>query len=589
MSTPDVMRLILEVLGGLALFMFGMDRMSAGMRGAAGDQLRTLLLRSTDHRGKGYLLGVLMGGLAHSSAATVLLIGFVHAGLLTLGRAIPPVLGANLGTTLSMQLLSFGLGDFALAIIAAGFLASVAGPGKRFRAVGGAMLGLGLLFLGMRIMGDAIRPYRDLFSPWLARTDSTTLSAQLAGIGIAAGVTAIIQSSGATLGMCFALASAGVFTRLDQVLPLVLGAHIGTCATGFLGSIGTQVDGKRTAVSHLIFNLFNATLGVLLAPWLLALIPHLSSSLTRQIAHLHTAVMLIAGLIALPLTGPFEALIRRIWGWNRPSPPSSFLDPALLPKPETALRACLLELRRVLTLVTASFKIDAELFFRVRRKRLRAVERNEELVDEIKRAMGRYLARLAGTNLSRRQIVLMQEVNRCMSDVERIGDHIENLAAISVRRRAYKLEAYVEPASFNDLFEAFRLAAVTVSEVEHSLDPDRADLARRAGDVLALRIRYFEHSRGTRIRFAGRIAEHAVPPIAALFFSEYLLTLDRIVQHASQIALAEQQADFWIKASKLDEPAPSTAAAPAPVTPVDPDEYLSRLPPDDGPPAPASG
>lgn len=588
MNDANAVLLILEVLGGLALFMFGMDRMSAGMRDAAGDQLRTLLLHSTDRKGRGYLLGVGMGGLAHSSAATVLLVGFVHAGLLTLGRAIPPVLGANLGTTLSMQLLSFGLGDFALAIIAAGFLVSVAAPGKRFRAVGTAVLGLGLLFLGMRIMGDAIRPYRDSLAPFLSRTDSATLSAQLAGIGIAAGVTAIIQSSGATLGMCFALAAAGVFTRLDQVYPLILGAHIGTCATGLLGSIGTNVDGRRTAVSHLVFNIFNAALGLLLAPGLLALIPRLTSDLTRQIAHSHTAVMLIAGLIVLPLSGPFEALIRRICGRNRPSPPASFLDPGLLSKPETALRACLLELRRVLTLVTASFKIDAEFFFHFRSGHLRAVERNEELVDEIKRAMGRYLARLAGMDLSRRQIVLMQEVNRCMSDVERIGDHIENLANISVRRRTYKLEAYVETASFNDLFEAFRLAAVMVGEVEHSLDPDRADLARSAGDVLALQARYLEHSRGTRIRFSGRIAEHAVPPIAALFFSEYLLTLDRIVQHASAIALTEQQGDFWIKASKLDESAPAAPVAPVPVTPVDPDEYLARLraeekPPESGP------
>lgn len=586
MNAPEATRLILEVFGGLALFMFGMDRMSAGMRGAAGDQLRTLLLRSTDRKSRGYLLGVLMGGLAHSSAATVLLIGFVHAGLLTLGRALPPVLGANLGTTLSMQLLAFGLGDAALAIIAAGFLLSVAAPGARLRAIGGAVLGLGLLFFGMRIMGDAIRPHRDLLAPWLVRADSASLSARLAGIGIAAGVTAIIQSSGATLGMCFALASAGVFTSLDQVFPLVLGAHIGTCATGLLGSIGTQVDGRRTAVSHLIFNVFNAALALALAPWLLALITRLSPSLTRQIAHLHTAVMLIAGLIALPLTGPFEKLVRRLCGRNRPSPPASFLDPGLLMKPESALRACLQELRRVLALVTASFKIDAEFFFRVRPGRLRAVERNEELVDEIKRAMGRYLARLAGADLSRRQVVLMQEVNQCMSDVERIGDHIENLASISVRRRAYKLEAYVEAATFNDLFEAFRLAAAIVSEVERSLDPDRADFARGAADVLALQARYGEHSRGTRIRFSGRIAESAVPPIAALFFSEYLLTLDRIVQHATRIALAESQADFWIKAAKLGATAPAAAAPTAPVTPVNPDEYLSRLSPDEAGPTP---
>jgi phosphate:Na+ symporter len=587
MDSSDAMFLLFEVLGGLALFMFGMDRMSVGMRGAAGEKLRTVLLRSTDRRGRGYLLGVLMGGLAHSSAATVLLIGFVNAGLLTFGRAIPAVLGANLGTTLSMQLLSFGLGSYSLAILAVGFLISVAAPRERIRAAGMALLGLGLLFLGMQIMGDAIRPHRALLAPWLARINGTTLSGRLTGVAIAAGITAIIQSSGATIGMSFALASAGIFTRLDQVFPLVLGAHIGTCATGLLGSIGTQVDGRRTAVSHLIFNLFNAALGLLLAPWLLKLIPLLSPDLTRQIAHVHTGVMLLAGIALLPFVGPYQKLIRLLCGRNQPSPAASYLDPAHLAQPETALRACILELRRVLSLITVSFKMDAEFFFRLRPGKLRAVERNEDLIDEIKRAMVRYLSDLAKANLSRRQIILMQQVDRCMSDIERIGDHIENLANISRRRRAYKMAGYVEAASFDDLFEAFRLAAFMVSEVEHSLNPDGADIQKNAQAVLALRARYFEHSRGTRIRFSGRIAEHAITPIAALFFSEYILTLDRIVQHVAQIALAEHQADFWIKASKLGLPADEPRLSPTPVEPVNPDDYLSRMPfEDEAPDAP---
>ncbi|MDZ4199853.1 MAG: Na/Pi symporter, partial [Kiritimatiellia bacterium] len=171
MSLSNGLFSIFALLGGLALFLYGMDRMAQGLRGAAGGQLRAMLGATTHRRDTGFLLGLLMGTLAHSSAATVMLVGLVNAGLLTLGQALAPVVGASVGTTVSMQLLSFRLDAYAFAILAAGFLWSLIAPGERARHAGRALFGFGLLFLGMRTMSGAVQPHRELLAPLLARVD----------------------------------------------------------------------------------------------------------------------------------------------------------------------------------------------------------------------------------------------------------------------------------------------------------------------------------------------------------------------------------------------------------------------------------
>ena len=192
----------------------------------------------TTRKLSGIGLGTLIATLVHSSATTVMVVGFINAGLMTLAQSIPVVLGANIGTTISMQAISFSLGKYALFAVTLGFITSMVAQNPKTRKIGLSVMGFGLLFLGMNLMSDAIKPYRDLLKPVMASISGETTRGLVLGILMSVLLTSIIQSSGATIGMAFALVQAGVLTSVEQTMPIILGAHIGTCATALLGSIG---------------------------------------------------------------------------------------------------------------------------------------------------------------------------------------------------------------------------------------------------------------------------------------------------------------------------------------------------------------
>lgn len=563
------------LIGGMALFLFGMHVMTEGLRRAAGNRLRTLLARTTGNPLAGLGLGTALGFLAHSGPTMVMLIGFVNAGLMTLEQSIPPVLGANLGTSLSMQLISFRLGEWCFGAIGLGFLVSTLAPQPTARDLGRALLGFGLLFLGMTTMGGAVEPHRDLVRPWLAGIHGDTLRGMLGGIAVSALVTALVQSSGATIGLCFVLARAGVFTHLEQVFPIVLGAHIGTCSMALLGAIGTNIRARRTAAAHLLFNLVGVTLAVAASSVVIRVIARTSPDLVRQTANLHTGVMLAASLLVLPMSPLLAKALAALLRSRRPEPEPSYLDPALLRFPEKAICAAIQELQRVTKVCARSFRLDTDIFFNPAPRAVQTIRINEAMVDEIKRAMRSFLADLTRRYLSRRQAVLIQHLNRCMTDIERIGDHVDTLCDISLRRHRIREARFDRPA-LNLLFSLYLAAERVLHLVIESLNPHLPDIQAMAQAILEARNEYMEQSLSAKATFMERIASHELPPIQGMFFNEYVSTFDRIVKHAKTIALIEKQPFFWIKRRKLQrlaEEAPDYAPPPT----ADAHDYLDRL------------
>lgn len=576
MSGSEMFFTIFEVLGGLALFIFGMNVMTSELRTAAGTSLRTILSSATGNRLSGFALGTAMGFLMHSSAATVMLTGFINAGLLTLTSAAAPVFGANLGTTLSMQVVSFRLDDYCFAAMALGLLYSMITPSKTGKSLGRALLGFGLLFLGMRTMSGAIRPHRELLAPLLTGIDGSTLPGMLTGILISVLLTAIVQSSGAVLGMNFALISAGVFTSIWQAYPVILGASIGTCITALLSSIGTNIEARRGAFTHLLFNIFNVTIGIAVAPWLIRTAQWSSPSLVRQAANLHTTLMIVGSLLLLPFIPAFVWLVRRIVRSSETVPAASHLDPLLLKMPEQALAASIRELQRTLMLATSSMRRDARLFFGVDKAELRLIQQNEKAINEIKLSMKNYLRQLARSYLSRRQVILMQLINRCMTDIERIGDHIDEISQISVARSSFGVEALVDAGSFEKLFSTYLQAYQLVARLTGCLVTGNGEHEALVDELFGALDDYSTQSEATRNDFAKKVAAHQVSPLSAFFFSEYLRALDRITYHIRNIALCEKEEDFNIKSSKWQLTATTTEARPI-IKPVDPQTYLDRL------------
>jgi len=546
---------VLTLLGGLALFLYGMERLTAGLRDCAGDGLRLALRRSAGHPLLGLTTGTVAGVLAQTSAGTVLAAGFVHAGLLTLAQSLPLILGLNIGTTLALQLIAFRLADLAPVAIAAGVLLQLTGAQTRRKALGAALMGFGLLFLGMTMMGDALRPHRAALAPWLAHFEGTTLRGLLAGALAATAITAVIQSSSATIGILFALIQAGAVHRFEQAYPIIIGANIGTCITAILGSLGANREAKRAAYAHLLFNVFGGLVGIAAAPAFYRWIGWTSGSLIRQVAHANTIKMAASVALLWPWRGAFLALVRALVPSREPPPESSRLEPDLLARPEDALRATLDELRRATALCCESHALNRRLILEPWPAGWRRVQRNEAAVDQIKRAARDYLVRMTRHYLSRRQALLLQHMDRIAWNIERIHDHIKVISTLSIGR--YKVaEARFFVEELDRLFDLHEAAARVLERLEAGLRSAGPDFAAAGAEVIAARdalVRFSEDARGG---FSAHVGEHRYPPLSGLFFFEYAVTFERLANHARQIAEVMQDADFRFKASKFGRAAP---------------------------------
>ena len=376
--------------------------------------------------------------------------------------------------------------------------------------------------------------------------------------------------------MAFALADAGVFDSLWQTYPVVVGAQIGTCATALLGSIGTGIDSRRAAAGNLLTNVVNAGFSIALAPLWVPLFARTSPDLVRQTANTHTLLMLQNCCVFLPIVPLYARLLRKLVPSRLPPPEPSHLQPGLLEFPEQAIAASLRELRRVAQLCLHSLRLAGQtILFAHTAKDVQAIRLNEQAINEIKLAMKDYLAGLTRRRLSKRQAILAQHIDRCMSDLERVGDHVETLCNLSLRRKRAP-EAIVDADSFNQFFALYEDTLRILRQVAGSFDPEREDVAEIAGQILQARAAHVQASQAVRATFNDKVSRRELTPVAGMFFSEYLSALDRIVRHCRNIALSEQQPQFWIKRSKLER---QMQLAPEPTPPplVDPRDFLERL------------
>lgn len=307
------MMLIFGLMGGLALFLFGMELMSEGMKKTAGNQMRAILAALTSNRVIALLLGAFVTMVIQSSSATtVMLVSFVQAGLLTFVQAMGVILGADIGTTITAQMIAFKLTDYALLMIAIGFAIRMLGKGDSAKFIGEAILGFGILFFGMKMMSDAMEPLRTypVFIDFLRGLENPLL-----GILVGTLFTALVQSSSAFTGVIIVLAQQNLIT-LEAGIPMVFGANVGTCVTAGLASIGTTREAKRVALAHVMFKLAGVCLFIFWIPTFAGLIHTIADSFdsgtARQIANAHTIFNVSLALIFLPFTGLFARLIMKI-------------------------------------------------------------------------------------------------------------------------------------------------------------------------------------------------------------------------------------------------------------------------------------
>jgi len=554
-SDVNWLMMVSYVLGGLGVFIYGMQLMTRSLTAAAGTSLRKILSGATKSPVHGVAFGVVVGFLAHSAAATTMLAGFINAGVMTLGQALAPVFGCNLGTSLSSQLMSFHIAGYCWIPIGAGFLLRSFIRSARWDKLGDAVFGFGMLFLGMLTIKTGIMNYggQEVLTPLLSRIQGDTAWHRLAGVGLGMVLTALLTSSGAMVGLCFALVDAQVFTGFDQVGPIILGACIGTCVVPVLASLPMRITAKRAAWAHVLFNVLNVAIALSLWTPLKAACAKAApdGDLLRQLANLHTFAMAAAILVLLPFAKWFTALLLKLTPSKEPDPRPSFLEHDLLDKPEQALAAAIRELRRMADLCVDSMDVNGKMILEPTRQLARRLAGNEEIINEVRRSMVDYLERLARYRLSRRQTLFLQHVDRCMKDIERIGDHLAHIGNISMARWKQD-DAMVPEDLFKTWFLLFCMGKRVVRLMAKSFDPDRSTFRETAMAILKARDAYMIQSMDAKAEFVGAARDRRMTPVGAYYLSRYIEDLDRLVRRAKSIALAERQPDFWVKQARME-------------------------------------
>ena len=427
---------ILMLLGGLALFLYGMQMMSNGLETAAGNKMKSILEKLTSNRIKGVVVGaVITAVIQSSSATTVMVVGFVNSGLMTLNQAVWVIMGANIGTTITGQLIALDIGAIAPLIAFGGVAAITFVKNERVRHISEIFAGLGVLFIGMGMMGDAMQPLQqsETFVNFMTKASNPVV-----GILVGAIFTAVIQSSSASVGILQALAGTGVIP-LSSAVYVLFGQNIGTCITAVLASIGTKTNAKRATVIHLMFNIFGSILFTfisMLTPfvsWVEALSP---GNTVAQIANVHTIFNIVTTLILLPVGTYMAKLAVLILPEEKEETIEErglkhikvFENSYSVGNEALALSELEQEVDRMRGMVAQNIEESYDAVLTGNLGAWDSLKEREEYIDYLNAEISKYIVRQMSGEKSVAGSKSMSSYYIIVGNIERIGDHATNIA-----------------------------------------------------------------------------------------------------------------------------------------------------------------
>ncbi len=534
----DTFTLITGLFGGLALFLFGMDLMTAALKRVAGDRLKDLLGKVSGNRLIGVGLGAVVTGLVNSSSVTtVIVVGFISAGLMSMAQSVSVIMGANIGSTVTAQILAFNVTQFALPAITLGFLVSFLSKRQDWQDYGRMLLGLGLVFYGMGLMSAAMAPLRgnEAFLDFIATLQNPVL-AVVTGIVF----TAIIQSSAATTGIVIVLAGQGVMT-LETAIAVAMGANIGTCATAGLAVIGKPREAVRAAVVHVLFNIAGVVLWILfidrLAQVALAISPE--GDVPRQVANAHT-IFNVANTI---LFIGFTTQIARFVEWlvpDRPLPHDAplmpkYLDKELVSTPAFAIENTRREIGRLGAYVTEMLRMALPANLSGTEAELETLSKMDKPVDDLHRAILGYLGEVSTSRLSDEQSRDLMQLVSVANDLEHIADVIGSHMVSSTRKRMDE-GAHISPDTakrLGDYYGAVARALESAVQAVMTEDINMANAVRDMKDEVFEMSRYISRTRFERIKSADGAIGRYVREV------ELLELLDGIFKTTRRIAKSQ--------------------------------------------------
>lgn len=530
---------ILMLLGGLALFLYGMQMMSSGLEMAAGNKMKQILEKLTSNRIKGVLAGaVITAVIQSSSATTVMVVGFVNSGLMTLNQAVWVIMGANIGTTITGQLIALDIGVIAPLIAFLGVATILFVKNEKAKHISEIFAGLGVLFIGMDMMGSAMVPLQnsETFLHFM-----TTFSNPLIGILIGAVFTAIIQSSSASVGILQALASTGMIP-LSSAVYVLFGQNIGTCITAVLASIGTKVNAKRTTVIHLMFNIIGTiifTTICLLTPFTVLMEHVTPGNPVAQIANVHTVFNIITTLLLLPFGTYMARLAERILPDKEDAGEEvmhlEYIQPFeshySVGQGALVLTQIEQEIERMRKIVceTVTGSFNSVIISTSAQKE--ELEQREEYIDYLNAEVSRYIVSVMHHEMAVEDSVKISGYYKILGNLERIGDHAMNVLGYAVSMERMKV-GFSDKAK-QEITTMKNMSLQILDDISGSNVEDlRTMLEKTSRDeqkIDDIRNQYLK-------RQMERIGKSECIADASIFFSEMLTDFERIGDHALNIA-----------------------------------------------------
>lgn len=537
----DYLNIIIPFAGGLGMFIYGMQIMAQGLENAAGNRMKSLLEILTKNKFMGVLLGAAITAVIQSSSATtVMVVGFVNAGIMNLSQAMGVIMGANVGTTVTGWLVSsvewaafLSPAKLAPVAVIGGVVVMLTGKRRSSKEIANIIIGFGLLFIGITTMSSAVEPLKD--SEGFRSIFVTLGQSPVLGILAGAAVTAIIQSSSASVGILQSLAAAGL-VPFSAAVYIIMGQNIGTCVTAILSSLGAKKNAKTAALMHLLFNIIGTVIFSIIAIAFFEIInPTAGTGVISQteISMLHTVFNIGTTILLFPASNLIIKLAKKIGHVkeNEQDPGKVLLDERMLETPVIALQSTINETLRMGDIVKRSLKKIGQVLDTKRPEDIALLKEDEQTVDKLCAGITEYTIKLGTLQIGEKEHQTVARLLQVLSDMERVSDYCENISEFA--------ETLIErKASFSDVAkkQLDEMINDSVDSYLYALEALKEQNHEKALQVIEKETRVDDLEISLRSSHMKRLAKNECSTEAGIVFLDTLVCLERISDHARNIA-----------------------------------------------------
>lgn len=529
------MEIIINLMGGLGLFLFGMNLMGEGLQKSAGSRLKKIIELLTSNTVMGVLVGMAVTMVIQSSSATtVMVVGFVNAGIMSLGQAIGVIMGANIGTTITAQLVSLDVDFLAPVALGIGIIIYMFSKKPKNKHIAEILIGFGILFTGMDFMKAAVKPLAEFkgFTDMLVSFGNQPILGILMGFAI----TAIVQSSSASMGMLIALASQGLIP-ITAALPILYGENIGTCVTSLISSIGASRNARRAAIMHLTFNVIGSLIFMfILSGPIVKVVTSLDpSDAARQIANAHTLFNILNVIVLLPFSKLIVKLAMKLVPERESEEDDDkvvkYIDDRMIETPSIALSNTVKETLRMGEKAKESLNLSMEALLEGSDEKVNLSFKREKLINELQKNILNYLLKLSKAPLNDDSREVVDALFNTVNDIERIGDHAENIAELAQSSIESK-----EKFSDSGKAELVNMYNKVISAYTYSLEAMRTSNVDLACKVIKMEEQVDMMEKSCRSNHMTRLNSSSCSIDNGVIYLDVVSNLERISDHAVNIA-----------------------------------------------------